>query len=217
MQRAGDKGCQAALGCNCSSSHCKPCNYKVRIGDPVKSVMYFKIESRKQFSIAGHEEVQHFTVLSQSNHIYYCIPLCYPKPDRPQTCILSVLTVTLIKKIVAVVMCDFTFTFYPVFVSLYSIHIVHYFISERIVDYLFFSCCLCDFWVLMILKWQRKNINLQTAIFYVYVKLQGNIKMVRFCCKYLFLMHLIIFTLLWGQPKKDMSSSDSLNLILLCS
>lgn len=52
-------------------------------------------------------------------------------------CILSVLTVILIKKIVAVVMCDFTFTSYPVFVSLNSIHIVHYFISERIVDYFF--------------------------------------------------------------------------------
>lgn len=40
MQRVGEKGCHAALGCDCSSTHCKPCSYKARIGGRVKCVMY---------------------------------------------------------------------------------------------------------------------------------------------------------------------------------
>lgn len=40
MQWVGEKGHQAALGCDCSSTRCKPCSYQARISDPVKYVMY---------------------------------------------------------------------------------------------------------------------------------------------------------------------------------
>lgn len=84
-----EKSCQAALGCDCSLTHCKPCSYKARTGEPVKYVMYLpqktignnRAQEGTMFNSFITEQshiLLHTSILPQNRYLYLVLKYIYP-------------------------------------------------------------------------------------------------------------------------------------------
>ena len=98
MKSVGEKGCLAALGCDCSATHYKPYSYKARTGDPVKiwcichrkqleenrareSTMFLDSENHRIIKVGKDWIITYITahIISAQNR-YLCLDLKYIYP-----------------------------------------------------------------------------------------------------------------------------------------